>query len=373
MEEIKDDELAKFHKRKRKKHRQKLITLTTIFIMLGITLICIYGVLNQKSTIIYNEDCKVDYSVNLLENEFYKTDRLEGNMDVISSLIKDINVKFKYNLNLSEEIEYLYNYKITANIELKEKSKTNLIYSDEQVAINKPQQEVKSKRLEIVENVNINYNTYDEQVNRLIELYKLDNTVSEMSLNMHLSVVNKATGERINKDTNVMKITIPLDTKTVEITVNENVNDSQGEIIIQKENPKHYLILGFTMIGIGFIILANLIRYNSKTRSAEKMYEDELKKILFDYKSYIQKITTKIDYKAYKIIKINSFEELIGMREELQSPILMYTEEKNLRTIFMMMKDDMLFTYILGAKLIREKLIEESKKRKEGKKSEKNK
>ena len=163
-----------------------------------------------------------------------------------------------------------------------------------------------------------------------------------------------------------MTITIPLDTKTVEISVNENVKDNQGEIIIQKEktvNPKVYLTLGIIMLAIGLSIFANLIRYNSKTRSAEKMYEDELRKILFDYKSYIQKINTKIDYKAYKIIKVNSFDELMGMREEIQSPILMYTEEGKRKTIFMMIKDDMLFAYILGAKLIRAQLIEESKKK----------
>ena len=101
--------------------------------------------------------------------------------------------------------------------------------------------------------------------------------------------------------------------------------------------------------------------------AAEKMYEDELKKILFDYRSYIQQIHTKIDYKSYKIIKINSFNELIGMREEIQSPILMYIEENNLKTIFMMIKDDLLFTYILSAKSIRTKLIENSKKKAEKK------
>jgi len=60
------------------------------------------------------------------------------------------------------------------------------------------------------------------------------------------------------------------------------------------------------------------------------------------------------------------------MREDLQTPILMYTEKNNLKTIFMMIKDDMLFAYIISSKAIRNRLIEESKNKKKGNENEKN-
>ncbi len=375
MEEIKADELAKFHKQKRRRRRIFLTVLTIIFITISVISIGKYYILNIKSSIKYNENSDINYGVNLIENEFYKTNHLGENVDVISSLIKDIDVGFKYNLNLSEEIEYTYSYKIVANIILKEKSKTNLIYSDEQVVINKELLEGKSRRLDILETMNINYNDYNNQINKLIEQYKLDNTESELSLSMKLNVVNKATGEKINKETNVMTIVIPLDTKTVEITVNENVKDSQGEIVIQlneSEDSKKYLTIGILAFILGLLAFVSLIRYISKTRSAEKMYENEIKKILFDYKSYVQKINTPIDYKSYKVIKIDTFAELMQMREDLQTPILMYTEKNNLKTIFMMIKDDMLFAYIISSKAIRNRLIEESKNKKKGNENEKN-
>ena len=279
MEEIKADELAKFHKQKRRRRRIFLTVLTIIFITISVISIGKYYIL--KSSIKYNENSDINYGVNLIENEFYKTNHLGENVDVISSLIKDIDVGFKYNLNLSEEIEYTYSYKIVANIILKEKSKTNLIYSDEQVVINKELLEGKSRRLDILETMNINYNDYNNQINKLIEQYKLDNTESELSLSMKLNVVNKATGEKINKETNVMTIVIPLDTKTVEITVNENVKDSQGEIVIQlneSEDSKKYLTIGILAFILGLLAFVSLIRYISKTRSAEKMYENEIKK-----------------------------------------------------------------------------------------------
>ena len=58
---------------------------------------------------------------------------------------------------------------------------------------------------------------------------------------------------------------------------------------------------------------------------------------------------------------IDTFKEMLGMREELQAPILMYTEE-NRKTTFVMIDETLLFEYILEVKLIREKLIATRKK-----------
>lgn len=374
-DDLEKEELAKFHKRKRKRHRIFLTILTILFLVISIILLSYYYILNKKSFIKYNETSNIQYGVDILENEFYTTDHLEENIDVIANLIKNINVTLKYNLNLSEEVDYKYNYRIVSNIELKEKGKTNLIYSNDEEILNTEIIESNNKRLEISESLNIDYNYYNEQINKLIEAYKLDNTESKMSLTMYLDIINKETGARINKDTNVMSLVIPLNTKTVEITANENIKDAEGEIVIEpvkNENSKYYLTFGVILLVSGIITLISLIRYNLRTRGSEKMYEDELKKILFDYKSYIQKTNTKIDYKKYKIIRIETFNELINMREDIQAPILMYSEKNNLKTIFMMIKEDILYAYILSAKQIKEKLIEESKKKKE-QKDEKNK
>ena len=184
-------------------------------------------------------------------------------------------------------------------------------------------------------------------------------------LTMQINVVNKKTGEKINKDTNVMVVTVPLDTKTVEVTTAERVKDNVGEIVIAKEQveaSQKYLKLGVALLVVGFVFIILFVKYNAKTRSAERMYELELKKILFDYKSYVQKISEPINIKNYQIVKIESFQELLQMREEIQSPILMYTEKNDLKTIFMMTKENMLFAYILSSKSIRKKLIEKSKK-----------
>lgn len=370
------EEIIKYHKNKRKKHKIKLALITTFLIFIGLILIGMYYIVNKEDSIKYKETSEVKYGINLIENEFYDEYYLEEGTGVISNLIKNIDAEFKYNLELEEDLEYKYNYKILAEIDVKERAKSNSIYKTEHEIFNKEEQESVSNNLEIAEKININYNEYNEQINKLLEIYKLSNTTSELQLNFYLNVINKVTGEQINKEEKVMSLQMPLATSAVEITVNENVKDFQGEILLQKnefQNSQYMLIIGVVALILGLITLVRLIKYISDTRSAEKMYDDEIRKILFDYKSYIQKINNMVDYNDYKVVKIDTFKELLGMKEELKSTILMYTEEDR-KTTFMIINGNLLFEYILEARLIREKLIQKSKeKTKKGRNNEKNK
>ena len=232
--------------------------------------------------------------------------------------------------------------------------------------------------MEIAEKVTIDYNEYNEKINKFINVYKLDNTTSTLNLEMYVYVINKYDGEQINRDSKVMTLNIPLTTKTVDISIDSNVIKDEGNILSKKseyDNLTYMLGIGFVLLVIGVAIFIKFIKYVLETRSAEKMYEQELKRILFNYKSYIQKINNEIDYNNYKIIQINTFNEILEMRDTMQSPILMYTEENEDRTKFMIMKDGILYLNVLGAKEIRNVLRAKSaeKKAKENEKSRKNK
>ena len=373
MKKKNKEEIIKYHQNKRKKHKIKLAVISGVLILISFVLIAIYSVFNKGHYINYKQKSNVDYTVNLIENEFYKENYVEEGIDVISNLIRSIDAEFKYNLELDKELEYTYNYKILAETEVKEKSKTNLIYETEQEIINKANLEGNTKKLEIVEKINIDYNEFNNQINKLIEVYKLYNISSDLNLNMYINIIDKTTGKAIISESKIMSLQMPLTTKTVEIAVNEK-ND-EGQILLQEgkmKNPEYILIIGVLILIAGTVTLFSLIKYILDTRSAEKMYDDELKKILFDYKSYIQKINNKMDYSEYKVINIDTFNELLGMREEVQSPIFMYSEENVRRTSFIMMSGNLLFEFVLASDLIREKLIKRSKE-KESRKNEKNK
>ena len=366
------------HQKRRRKHKIKLAVESIVIIIISIITIVSYFCLSKNEYNRYTEKAKVDYKVNLKENEFYEEDYLDEKNTIIASLIKDLEVEFKYNLNLEQDQDYTYSYKILAKTSVKESSRDNTIYETTQELLSKEVQESNAKDLEIAEKVTIDYNEYNEKINKFINVYKLDNTTSTLNLEMYVYVINKYDGEQINRDSKVMTLNIPLTTKTVDISIDSNVIKDEGNILSKKseyDNLTYMLGIGFVLLVIGVAIFIKFIKYVLETRSAEKMYGQELKRILFNYKSYIQKINNEIDYNNYKIIQINTFNEILEMRDTMQSPILMYTEENEDRTKFMIMKDGILYLNILGAKEIRNVLRAKSaeKKAKENEKNRKNK
>lgn len=350
---------AIIHQRKRRKHKIKLLTISLCLMIIGTVTIYGYFKLTKNEYNNYTEKASVNYKANLKENEFYQTDYLDENSTVIASLIKNIDVDFKYNLDLEQQQDYNYSYKIIARTNVKESKKTNSIYETSEELINKDVQESNSKKLEIAENLTIDYNEYNEKMNKFVSLYNLDNITSELELDMYVYVTNKYDGTQINKESKVMTLNIPLTTKTVDISISSNVVQDEGKILSKKsevENIEYVLWIGIAIVVTGVIILIIFIKYVFDTRSAETMYAQELKQILFNYKTYIQEAKSEINEQNYNIIQINTFNEILGLRDTLQAPILMYTEENEERTKFMIISEGILYVYVLGSKEIRNEL-----------------
>lgn len=366
--------IARKHQRKRRIHKIKLAVSSIILMLIGSILIATNFMLNKNEYNGYKEKANVNYKVNLKENDFYSENYLDEKSTVIASLIKDIYVDFKYNMNLDQTQNYEYSYKIVAKTTVKENSRSNSIYETTDELVSEYNQQAENKKLEIAESVNVNYNEYNEKINKFIDLYRLDNITSTLDLEMYVYVINPYDGTQINKTSKVVTLSIPLTTKTVDISIDSNLVQDTGKILTKEseyKNLEYVLGIGITFAVIGLIIFILFIKYVIDTRSAETMYEQELKQILFNYKAYIQKSNTPIDEKGYKIIQINTFDEILGLRDTMQAPILMYTEENELRTKFTIISDKILYVYVLGAQEIRNELRAKSAEKKERKETKK--
>lgn len=367
----------KEHQRKRRNKKIKLLVLSILFIILGIIFIYIYTNFSQDYYNKYVEKADLDYRVKLKENEFYNEEYLDKNSTLIASLIENIEANFNYELDLEEDTEYTYSYKILAKTNVKEGSRENSIYETTDELVNKEIQQSNDKKLKISENIVINYNTYNEKINKFINLYNLTNTKNTLELTMYVDTINKYDNTPINKNSKVMTMSIPLTTKTVDISIGTDIIKDEGKYLVKTSEYSNnkvvgYMIyIGITSIILGICIFIKFIRYVLNTRTAETMYSQELKGILFNYKSYIQKVNNNVNLNDYKVIQINTFNEILGLRDTMQVPILMYEDEAEKRTEFMIMNDGILYIYILGAKEIREMLRAKSAEQK--KKSEKKK
>ena len=356
-EDLKNDALM--HQKKRKKHKIKLATISIILLVIATIIISTYFILTKNEYNQYTEKAKVNYKVNLKENEFYQDNYLDEKSTVIANLIKDIDVEFKYNLDLDKNQDYTYSYKILAKTNVKESKKLTSIYETTEELVNKEEQESNDKNLEVNEKITINYDEYNEKINKFVNLYHLDNTTSTLDLEMYLYAINKYDGTQINNKSKIITISIPLTQRTIDISIGaDNVQDD-GKILSYRseyQNIEYVLIIGIVVAFIGLMEFIRLIKYMIDTRSAEKMYEQELRKIMFNYKSYIQKANSEIIETDYKIIQINTFDEILSLRDTMQAPILMYAKDGEQRTKFIIINEGILYMYILGAKEIRNEL-----------------
>lgn len=373
-EAVDKQKIALEHQRKRRKNKIKLAVASVVLLLISAILISTYSVLSKNEYNKYVENAKVDYKVNLIENEFYTESTLDERSAVIASLIKDIEVNFNYNFDLEKDQDYTYNYKIIAKTNVSESNKSTSIYETTEELVNKENQQASDKNIAISEKVGIDYNEYNEKINKFVNVYSLSDVTSTLELDMYVNIINNCDGTQMNNESKVMTLSIPLTTKTVEVSIGANVVKDQGKVLYQKseyQNIEYIFVIGVVFAIAGLVMLIKFIKYLLDTRSAETMYAQELKQIIFNYKTYIQTSNNAISRRGYKVIQINTFNEILGLRDTIQTPILMYTEEDELRTRFVIINSGILYEYVLGAKEIREELrakSAEAKKKKEEKK-----
>ena len=157
-----DRKTIKEHQRKRRNKKIRLLLLSILFITLGIVMIYIYTNISKDYYNKYIEKADLDYKVKLKENEFYNEEYLDKKNTLIASLIENIEANFNYELELEENTEYTYSYKIVAKTNVKEGSRENSIYETTEELVNKEVQQNNDKNLKISENIVINYDNYYE-------------------------------------------------------------------------------------------------------------------------------------------------------------------------------------------------------------------
>ena len=90
------------------------------------------------------------------------------------------------------------------------------------------------------------------------------------------------------------------------------------------------------------LLILLLIAFIYLTRTPDITYTARVKKIVSQYKSYIQKIKNLFETHGYQIILVDSFDEMLEIRDTIQAPILMYENEDKTCTKFLIPTDSKL-------------------------------
>ena len=87
------------------------------------------------------------------------------------------------------------------------------------------------------------------------------------------------------------------------------------------------------------------------------IYEKEIKSIMSNYDSYIQKINGSYDIGTSQVLKIETFNDMLEIRDTLRQPILMLENEQKNGTFFIIpATNSIIYTYALRVVDIKAKI-----------------
>ena len=281
------------------------------------------------------------------ENEFFESDYLENDQAYVASLIDKIIADFNYEINMdASDVNYRYSYDVKARLEILDNSSKVAIFNPEYELVSKQNQsQSSSNRLQINEMVIIDYDHYNSLANRFLETYDLTGTTSNIVVTLEVDVLSDCNAfANSTVDTYVSELRIPLTTKTVNIKMTSDVPDAEAKMIActRGAGSEVFKTTAIVLGVVDVLMILLLVAFIYLTRTPDVTYTARVKKILSQYKSYIQKINNIFESHGYQIIMVNTFDEMLEIRDTIQAPILMFENEDKTCAKFMIPTDSKL-------------------------------
>ena len=308
----------------------------------------------DEKEITYSENKDIDYKVYLKPNDFFEEEYLSKNKTYIASLIDYVHVDFSYDIELSDKLSGSYSYYVKGVLEANEENSDNNYYTREYILSDTKTEKYENKKsINIKENIDIDYDTYNDILNSFKDEYNV-------SMDGNLKVVlvisnmvnNKSLDDEVVKNSE-LELNIPLTSLTVEVPIDASNKSNAGVLAsykISKEGLFYPIarVLGIICYVVAFISVIYLIYLTIISYRLESIYNKKLRKILKTYDGIIVNLKEMPNINKTKIINVSSFEELIDAHSEIRNPIN-YVKEKDGST-FLLIFDNYTYCY----KLIRE-------------------
>jgi hypothetical protein len=95
------------------------------------------------------------------------------------------------------------------------------------------------------------------------------------------------------------------------------------------------LTVGVVSAILFFILGGVLIAFIYLTRNEDVTYAIKVRKLLSAYRSFIQQIEGEFDTEGYQVVMVKTFTEMLGIRDTIQSPVLMCENEDETKAQFL--------------------------------------
>ena len=334
-----------------RKNREKWIFTQTVIIVVLLLAVLISAIVSyqlQKTYYIgYREGGNIDYDVFLKENEFFEEDILGKDQSYVASLIDKIIADFNYEIEMdTDDVFYRYSYTIKSRLEIIDDTSGVAIFNPEYELVkveNKSQNS--SNRLVINEMVILNYDQYNSLAGNFLATYDLTDTTSNIVVTLEVDVLSDCNAfSGSSADTYFSELRIPLTTKTVNIKMTSTVPDAEAKMIAcsRGAGSEVFKTTAIVLGVVAVILILVLIAFIYLTRTDDITYTARVKKIVSQYKSYIQRIKNAFDMSAYQVILVDTFDEMLEIRDTIQAPILMHENEDKTCAKFIIPTDNKL-------------------------------
>ena len=327
-------------------------TLLLVALLMFICSLFLSFSITNEEVIKYNVSSDIDYKVYLKPNEFYDTPYLEKGMAYVSSLINNIKVNYNYKFNISRKSNIDFDYKVIARLVIANKSNSNIFFDKEYKLKEGKVESMKDRTIHVIdEETSVNYSYYNNLANKFRSKYAVD---TNSYLEVYLLVNEKNSEESDFKLNNNSKavLTIPLSMQEVNIALNESDIDEHNQVIADSKvvvkNIGNVIISAVLLIMIIFLNI-RFIKKVLLLTNKKSAYDSYIDKLLKGYDRVIVNIKNKPNLEEYNTIKVESFQELIDVRDNFKVPINYYVVTPHQKSEFFCVNNNDVYVYVVKA------------------------
>ncbi len=327
------------YRKNRKKWLSVIITLIVLVSMGVVAFAVIYFRTDSNAYTTYTESGKTNYKVNYRPG--FNGESEEGKV-YIGEQVDTINAIFDYTLvTNTTDVEFEYEYTIIAEVEFKNRDGVLDTYKKDFVKeLVKPRKTTAvGGTLHIKDSVLIDYKAYNNLAKDYIETHSLTGFTDTLKVTLRVNVLSNCEGKEGECTTNsyFSALNIPLTETTFKIYTTESVGEAEKQIL-NAEKATSAIIYGRIALGglgLDVLLILFLLAFAYLTRNTDINYSIKVKKIVSSYKSFIQKIIGGFSYDGYRVLYVDTFREMLEIRDTIQSPILMSENEDCTCTSFL--------------------------------------
>lgn len=342
-----------------KKHKRKISLVSYILLFVISLAICLLfaskTVERRRLTPInYTQKGNVDYKVYLNKNEFYTEKYLDMNKAYIASLINYIDVNFNYDFNITWKTDIVFDYRIVGELVIENSNGSSRYLEKEYTLLeSKKKKLVEDNKINILENIKIDYAYYNQLANSFKSTYGVD---INSYLNVYLEVkpqTDENSDYEIN-EINKVSLRIPLSEKAIEIHLdagNQSVVKqimAKGKVIFSLK----YLILEILLFLPACVLLVLIIKRILILTNRYTLYDRFIRKILKQYDRLIVETNSPLKTRGYNTIEVKNFIELLDAHDNLKLPIIYLNTKEHEEGIFYIINNNDIYMFNVNNELL---------------------